>query len=332
MSLLFGMFVYVLSTLPALAQTTKPATKPTSRVVKQAGKRGVPQPAQPFRTGWLSFTLSGEDQIWLDGREMGMGGLAYLRVLAGRHHLRLKHPKYGTKSLYINVWAGRHVAVIRKGERIGFRRFRSERSHAKVRRYYLKGKPKEEVVEPGLYCVRPFVCLVLMPGEHLYIRPDGRYNVMPPQNAVRSVRSYRSKPGDGFLTLYSYPPGALFLNKRMYAVTPVARLPLKPGRYSAWLRNGYLNMEWRGWIVIKAGKEVRKVVMTTPRKGANLVVLSKRPASIKINGKFHGWTPAHVLPLPPGKYQVELKRPNGQRWKTTVELMPGQLEIVRWKK
>ncbi len=170
-----------------------------------------------------------------------------------------------------------------------------------------------------------------MPGDHLYIQPDGRSIIVSPQGAIRSAQSYRPKPGHGFLTFYSYPPGALYLNKRMFAMTPVARLPLKPGKYKAWVRNGYLNMEWRGWIVIKEGEEVRKIAMTTPPKGANLVIVSKKPARIYVNGKFRGWTPAHVLPVSPGTYKVELQRIHGKRRKQTVEVMPGQLEIIRWK-
>ncbi len=289
----------------------------------------------PFVSGWLSFTLSNKDDIWLDGQHLGRGVITYLRLLPGVHRVKLVHRGYGSLEIPVQVVANRHVVVMRKGKRVGTRRSRWERSDASVRIYDEKGKPQEKVVMPGRFCIRKKVCPVLMPGDELYVQADGRYVIVSSKMATRSTRSYRKRPGDGFLTLYSYPPGALFLNKKLVAMAPVAKLPVRPGKYRMRVKNGYLNMEWNGWLVIKEGKEVRKVVLTTPYRkvgapgvSANIVVRSKQPARIFVDGLYRGWTPAHVLPSTPGKHVVTLRYPNGRVWTSRLTLWQGQLEIV----
>ncbi|TNE48408.1 MAG: hypothetical protein EP343_16225 [Deltaproteobacteria bacterium] len=295
----------------------------------------LPKLRGPFVSGWLSFTLSKKDDIWLDGQHLGRGVIAYLRLLPGAHRVKVIHKTYGVLEIPVQVVANRHVVVMRKGRRVGTRRSRWERSNAFVRTYDVKGKPQEKVVIPGRFCIRKKVCPVLMPGDELYVQADGRYVIVSSKMATRSTQSYRKRPGDGFLTLYSYPPGALFLNKKLVAMAPVAKLPVRPGKYKMRVKNGYLNMEWSGWLVVKEGKEVRKVVLTTPSHkvgapgvSANIVVRSKQPARIFVDGLYRGWTPARVLPSTPGKHVVTLQYPNGTVWTSRFTLWQGQLEIV----
>lgn len=298
----------------------------------------LPKLKGPFVSGWLSFTLSKLDDIWLDGQHVGRGVIAYLRVLPGLHRVKLIHKKLGVLEIPVNVVANHHVVVMRKEHRVGTRQSRWERSNVSVRMYTAKGKPMEQVRTPGPYCIRKGVCPVLMPGDTLYVQADGRYTIEPSQMARKSAQPYRKKPGDGFLTLYSYPPGALFLNKKLVAMSPVARLPVRPGKYRIMVRNGYLNMMWSGWLVIRAGQEVRKVVLTTPKfrigapgKSANIVVRSKKPARIFLNGLYRGWTPLRVLPTAPGKHVVSLQFFDGSVFATRFELHAGQLEIIDGK-
>jgi hypothetical protein len=290
--------------------------------------KAVPEP-MPQNTGWLSFALY-EDQIWLDKKFLGQGVIAYMRVGSGRRAVELRHPKWGVESFVLNVRHGQHLTVVRRAKRVGVGQVRGEQSYVSVRRYQSGQAPSEEIRDPGPYCIKQDDCPFLTPGEQLYISPDGSYQIMPSINSTMAVRPYRANSDDGFLTLYSYPPGALFINDKLYAMSPVARLPLRPGNYQVYIRNGFMDMEWRGKVNIISGNEQRQVVSLYPKGGSNLQIMSVAPAQIYINQLYRGWTPLRVMPLVAGKHHVYLLRPNGQNKTWHVSLKPNSIHTLKW--
>lgn len=326
-----GHTVSVVTAQTTTKPTTKPTTHPTPPTPRPTGHSLRPL-QQPFVSGWLSFTLGPQERIWLDGHLVGQGIVPYLRLQQGQHSVKILHPTLGTQTLNIQVRANRHTILWRSKKRLGLRLSPWEQSNVSIRQYRTTGKVSEQIRTPGVFCIRPRVCPLLTPGDRLYMQSDGKHLIVSPTQAVKHAQSYRAKPGDGFLTLYSYPPGALYLNQRMVAMAPVAQLPLRPGKYNIAVKNGFLQMEWDGRVEIKTGQEVRKVIYTTLIRGSNLVVFSKTPARIYLNGLYKGWTPAHVLPLPTGKehHTLRLDRPDGSSKTYTLEIHPGQLEMVTW--
>jgi hypothetical protein len=283
----------------------------------------------PARTGWLSFALSPQARVWLDGFPLGPAPISYIRLAEGKHHIRITHPRYKTKSFVMTIPNRLHTSLGRqKNKKLGFYRVRGDSSEAKVILYPKTGRtPRHFFRSPGRYCPpgQPASsCVFLTPGEQLYVQADGRTEIIHSARARLSTRPFQQKRGNSQLTLYSYPPGALFLNRKLYALTPVARLPLKAGTYNVWIRNGYLNMDYHGTITLKAGHTKRAVVYLVPRNGGSASITSRTPAQITINGLYRGWTPARVLPLKVGTYNVVLRSPKGPSTKHKLIITFGK--------
>lgn len=254
-------------------------------------------------------------------------------MAAGIHRVRIEHKQYPTSTFHLNVKADRHLSLGRqKNKKLGIYFVRGEQSQVRIVSYPAspkQGKLRFLSLSPGRYCVgaKAASCFFLTPGEQLYIQAKGSTYLLPSRKAKTNARSYAKRPGFGLLTLYSYPPGALFLNNKLLTMTPVAQLPVPPGTYKVWIRNGYLQMEHRFSLQIKAGQELRKVVYLRPYSpaGANLLLTSKEPVEVFVDGLYKGWTPARVIPIAAGQHKVTFRFPKGTSKTLSIKAAPGQL-------
>ncbi len=283
--------------------------------------------------GWLSLVFGEGERVFLDGVFMGMGVIPYLRVPAGRHRVVAIDGKLGKRELVFEMLADRHTAVSRRGKRyLGYYRVRGERSNVLIR-YYGKrwGRaPRQEVRAPGRFCWGEWRCLFLFPGEELYLGERGESLVVPSSLGLKNALSFRFGRGDGFLTLFSFPPGALFIDGELFSMAPVSRLPLRPGRHRVFIRNNFLGMAASGSVFIQSGQEVRRHFYLVPEEGGSLVVLSSRPAQIFVDGYFRGYSPLFSFPLSVGEHWVVL-RLGGYSLRRRVKIVRGRVSFLNWR-
>ena len=302
------------------APTTRPAPRKKSQPVKVT--------ARPVPKGWgrLSVDLPPSYSVTVDGRKLGRGRLAYLRMGTGNIKVRVTNLKNGKVTpMTLPVYPRKHTVIATKRGLLGVRFVRGEEHEASIR-IYQKGRPVRQMSQAaGKYCWRRNQCWNLFPGDRLYLRPGGRSVIVPTRKAQLAVRPYRANKGDGFLTLHSYPPGVLQLAGKVYSTTPVARLPLKPGTYKAMVLNGFLQAEWSGTLTIKGGKTLRRPVYLQKKGGGGALLLKTTPAvEFWIDGRYRGWTTNYTLPLKAGKHLVTFLLPSGKRYQRTLILPKGR--------
>lgn len=265
--------------------------------------------------GVFSFALPQRYEGWIDGLSVGRLPVTYLRIAAGSHVIEVAPVRKAGEAqtararFPITLTAGQHLVIGDRRNQFGFR-FQRDEEHRVFLRIYQKGKPPiQQTRAPGPYCPPQSPCLFLAPGEHLYLRDNAPPLLHPPTVAERSVRPFGAQRGDGFLTLHSFPPGVLLLNGRVYAPTPVARLPLRPGRYQAMILNGYVGMRWQKEIVILPFKETREIAILAPAQGGALRILATPPARLFVGDLYRGWTP-YFGGFSSGMHTISLYRPH----------------------
>jgi len=319
------------ASLPASLPSSRPVARPASRPTSRPASRPTFRPTSakitlPGRVGVLSIAMPIGNDIWINGLYAGQAPIIYLRVAAGTVSLKINNKYYGNTETQVKVYPFRHTAVMRRGRRIGFRFLKDEESDAFVYIYPSNGRKLQHFSKPpGPFCIVPTLCPFLAPGEKLYIRDRQRFMIVASLQGKKAALSYPPFPGCGYLTLYSFPPGVLFLNGKIISRVPIARLPLKPGTYRMKAYNGYVGVQKEKKITITKGKDLRLVEVLMPKGGGAIQIWNKNLAQIFIDGKFRGWTPLLVSPLPAGKHTFELRRPGGKRLKKHFYLPKGKL-------
>lgn len=309
-------------------QTQKQSKKPNQQRTEPMPTAPVYPLKAPKRTGWLSIALTQKERIWIDGHWAGTAPLTYMRVGAGKHTIRIRHKEKGVRQFNLLVPGNRHSSIGRqKNQKLGFYYVRGSESEVSIRIYPKTGGAQRIQRSPGPFCTQKGSkkrCVFLTPGEQYYVQADQSTLIVPSKRARLATRPFPSRSNMGKLTLYSYPPGALFVRLRLYALTPVSRLPLEPGSYAIRIHNGFLHLGYRGTVTIQAGRTTRKVVYLQPKKGGSLAITSTQPAQIFIQGLYRGWTPARVLPLKTGTYTIRLRYVGGHTKRFTVQIQKGK--------
>lgn len=277
--------------------------------------------------GVFSFALPRHYEGWIDGLSVGRLPVTYLRIAAGAHVIEVAklRPTGASKTprarFSVVLPAGQHLVIGDRRGRFGFR-FQRDEDHRVFLRIYQRGKPPtEQIRAPGPYCPPNHPCLFLASGERLYLRDDATPLLQSPTIAQKAVRPFAAQKGDGFLTLHSFPPGILLLDGRVYAPTPVARLPLRPGRYQASIRNGYIGMFWQKEIVILPTKETREIGVLAPPHGGALRLFATPPARLFVGDHYRGWTP-YLGGFSSGIHSISLYRPHHPPLRKTLIIQP----------
>ncbi len=280
--------------------------KRNRRPKKGRSRRGQERPkflkrggfVEPKHFGMLSIALLGGERLWLDGDFLGRSPVAYLLLGVGEHHLRVVNAG-SEQRLKIKIVFDRHLAVVRRRGRLGMRFLRHERVYARMRIYRGRGV-KEHLVLPGKHCLRKKRCVFLGAGEVLYWRKGMGMVIRPPLKAKLFVRAYPARGGDGFLTLVTFPMGILYVDGKIYAPTPLFRLPLRMGGHRLEVKNPSMGLVWQRKLSLRSGEVKRIVAFLLPEKGGSLQISAKRPAKIFVDGLFRGFTPIVNLPVKAG--------------------------------
>ncbi|MCB9640074.1 MAG: hypothetical protein H6728_04655 [Myxococcales bacterium] len=294
----------------------------------------VPQRV-PDEISVFSFALPSRYVGWIDGLYVGRFPVTYLRIAAGPHTIEVaerakpnEKPKL-LKRIPVIIPAGQHLVMGERRGKFGFR-FQRDEEHRVFLRSYRKGqRPEQRVLSPGPFCPPKGKCLFVAPGETLYLTEGKLSLVQPPVAAEKAVRPFNRGKTDGFLTLYSFPPGILLLNGRVYAMTPVAKLPVSPGRYNALVINGYVKQRWTQEITIRSGAHTRKVAFLAPMGGGALRLLSSKPARVFVHGLYRGWTP-YFVGLPSGKHEISLYWTQTPPIHRSVLIQPGSVKTFAY--
>ena len=298
------------------------SSKPTSRSLKKVLL--LKHFIAPKKVGLLSIALIEKEQVWLDGHYLGVAPISYLRLGIGFHKVKIIHPRYGTNELKVKVFFDRHITLIRRRKRLGMRFLRGERAYAHLRRYSRSKGATEKLILSGEYCLDKSHCFTLIAGESLYIRSNGEILLEPPLKARLSVRSFRPKVGDGYLNLASFPMGILYVNGKVYAPTPLYRLPLPAGKYHITVRNKFMGISWSSFITIKMGKAQRIRVFLAPKNGATLQIYTKGFAKVFIDDLYKGLSPILILPLTTTNHRINIYYPNGTVMNRSILLKKGE--------
>jgi hypothetical protein len=283
--------------------------------------------------GVFSFALPSFFKAWMDGLPVAKLPVAYLQLDAGAHIVEILDTRQKTfakrKAFAITLDAGKHLVMGVRRDRFGFRFQRDEEHRVYLRSYRPHQPPSQHLLSFGKHCIDPKTCLFLTPGEQLYQQADGRVFLMPSRLAQKNTRGRVARPEDGFLTLYSFPPGVLFLQDRVIAPTPLAKLPLAVGRYRAKILNGFMGLQWEKEIQILRGKTTREVAFLYPKQGGVLYIESQRPARVFVNNAFYGWTPL-IQALPSGFHAVKILQTKQAPQERAIQIEKGQIKHLQF--
>lgn len=324
--------------VPPMRTTPQTRTKPHSKVSKlprSLHRVSLTPQRTPEEMSVFSFALPSRYEGWIDGLYVGRFPVTYLRIAAGPHTIEVvertkpnEKPK-APQRFPVVIPAGQHLVMGDRRGKFGFR-FQRDEEHRVFLRSYRKGqRPEQRVLSPGPFCPPKGKCLFVAPGETLYLRGDKLSLVQPPVIAEKAVRPFGRGKEDGFLTLYSFPPGILLLNGRVYAMTPMAKLPLYPGRYQAMVINGYVKQRWTQEITIQKGVHTRKIAFLAPMGGGALRLLSSKPARIFVDGLYRGWTP-YFVGLPARKHSISWYWTQGQPIHRSLLIQPRTVKTIAY--
>lgn len=312
--------------------SSKPLSQPTSRLAGSSlpSKLGKKY-SMPEGFGLFSIALTEKEKVWLDGEALGVAPFSSLRMATGQHKMVIRHSTYGIETTHFNIRENHHMIAFRRRRRAKtfFRSSRVGYDHVFVRHYPGKGqKLSEKRLLPGPYCYKASKCFFLAPGDHLYLRAGLPPVLLPSEEASRNAKAYPPSKKDGFLSIFAFPTGVLFLDGRAHALVPIANLPIKPGKHQIKVLNNFLGREWTGSLEIKAGQRIRKVVVLSPKNGGSLQIITKKPARIYVNGLFRGWTPNLSIPVFKRENQVTLRSPGMPELRKKVSVQKASVLLL----
>lgn len=246
-------------------------------------------------------------EVILDGKGVGKTPLEIKNIEEGEHRLKLELPNYYAYEQKVFINSGQSTQLNAQLKiRLGFMDIASQPHGASVNlngRFYGKSPVRVDKVEPGRMEVeitapgyRPFKeVFSVKPNDTILIREDlrlqtGRLTVV-------------SRPRDVRVKLV-HAEGTLDLGH-----TPVVRDSLNVGRYALLLeKENYHGKEIP--IEITVDEETRVEEGLSPKPG-RLALSSDPHTEILVDGAFMGYTPAAVMELPEGEYEVSLNSFHG---------------------
>ena len=246
-------------------------------------------------------------QVILDGKPVGRTPLEIKNIEEGEHRLKLELPNYYPNEQKVFINSGQSTQLNTQLRiRLGFLDIAALPNGASVNlngRFYGKSPVRVDKVEPGKVEVE-----ITSAGYRTFKEV---YSVKPNDTIVIKEEL---KLQTGSLTVVSTPRDVrvkLVHGEKVLDLghTPVVRVSLNVGAYTLLLEKE--NFHSREIPVEILTDDETRVEETLQPKPGRLAVNSDPHTEILVDGAFMGYTPAAVMELPEGEYDVQLNSFHG---------------------
>ena len=255
--------------------------------------------------------------VIVGGKEVGNTPLDINDLKPGKHLVEVKMDGYGAWSESVEISADKENKLTAELQILtGALSVKSEPSNAKIS---IDGKGTGNT---------PANISAIIPGKHLVeVKMDG-YEVW---NESIDVSSSKENLINAVLqklvasvNIKSEPTNAIVIvGGKEIGNTPLDINDLKPGKYHVKVKMERYK-DWSENVVINAGKDNNLTVVLQQLVGSVKIKSEPANATIMIDGKEAGNTPAVINDIKPGKHLVEVKMDDYETWSNDVTVEIGK--------
>jgi len=265
-------------------------------------------------------------RIYLDDEEVGTTPDTLKSVAPGKHEIEVRMDGYDVWNKKLDVEAGKETVLKAALQmKVGSINVKSDPANATI---FLDGK-NVGITPETIYI---FALSDLKPEKHtVEVRMDGYEVWSEVVDVVADKEKFltaKLQMRAGSISIKSEPAKAtILLDNKSVGTTPKTITDLKPGEYNIEVKmEGY--EDWSENVKLDIGKN--KALTAALQMTAASISIESEPAkaSIFLDGKEFGKTPAMRKSIDPGKHEVEVRMEGYQVWSKIVNLKTGKEKLL----
>ena len=283
-------------------------------VAVEADKENVLTVALQMKAGSIMIESEPTNaRLYLDGKDVGKAPETIKNILPGKHLLEARMDGYEDWSEIVDVEAYKDnalKAVLQ--QKPGSISIKSEPTNATI---YLDGD------EIG---ITPQNITDLKPGKYTVEVGMDRYEVwsecvdVVPNKTITLKATLQLRTGS--IMIESVPTKArIYLDGKEAGVTPETLRSIVPGTHKVEIKMDGLEI-WREIVEIEADKESTLKAVLQLKPGSINIKSEPTNATMYLDGKEIGTTPATITDLMPGEYKLELKMDGYDVWGESINV------------